>query len=262
MGLTGLDPVEIASLVGGAVTFLLAVVALGHALVTKRDPRSATIWLLAILLLPLVGVVLYVLFGINRYRRRAIRMRGRDSHEADFQRLSRRLSPRPRTSSTISPTVGRGLANRHSRLTFPATLGLPPACHACVGWSCPRAWCKERRPSERPRRIRRPRRAAWRHLRSVALNTRAGGCTQALVVVGNGQPHTAQAAVGHRSQDVGPVRLALGRASGDTQHRMLGLVIHRCGYCIVMLTILPLLRNPHKGWRRARDRARPLPSVA
>jgi cardiolipin synthase len=71
-------PVEIASLLGGALTLALALGAVGHALLTKRDPRSATIWLLAILLLPLLGVILYLLFGINRYRRRALRMR--DAH--------------------------------------------------------------------------------------------------------------------------------------------------------------------------------------
>lgn len=60
-------PVEIASLLGGALTLALALGAVGHALLTKRDPRSATIWLLAILLLPLLGVILYLLFGINRY---------------------------------------------------------------------------------------------------------------------------------------------------------------------------------------------------
>ncbi|MFN3993134.1 MAG: phospholipase D-like domain-containing protein [Tabrizicola flagellatus] len=99
MGPTGLQTVEIASLVGGAVTFLLAVGAVGHALVTKRDPRSATIWLLAILLLPLVGVVLYVLFGINRYRRRAIRIR--EDHP--------RLVPAPPPDTATAPAAFAGL---------------------------------------------------------------------------------------------------------------------------------------------------------
>lgn len=80
-----IDPVAIghigiASLLGGALTLALALGAVGHALLTKRDPRSATIWLLAILLLPLLGVILYLLFGINRYRRRALRMRDDRPH--------------------------------------------------------------------------------------------------------------------------------------------------------------------------------------
>lgn len=42
-----------------------AVAAAGHAVVYKRDPRSATIWVLLIGLLPLGGSPLYLLFGIN-----------------------------------------------------------------------------------------------------------------------------------------------------------------------------------------------------
>ena len=38
----------------------------GHAVIFKRDPRSATLWVLLIALLPLGGSLLYVLFGINR----------------------------------------------------------------------------------------------------------------------------------------------------------------------------------------------------
>jgi len=51
-----------------------AVAAAGHAVVYKRDPRSATLWALLIVLLPLGGALFYVLFGINRYQRRARRL--------------------------------------------------------------------------------------------------------------------------------------------------------------------------------------------
>ncbi len=67
------DPNELA----WAATLLsiaAAVAAAGHAVVYKRDPRSATIWVLLIVLLPLGGSVLYLLFGINRYQRRARRL--------------------------------------------------------------------------------------------------------------------------------------------------------------------------------------------
>lgn len=50
-----------------------AFAAAGHAVVYKRDPRSATLWVLLIVLLPLGGSLLYLLFGINRYQRRARR---------------------------------------------------------------------------------------------------------------------------------------------------------------------------------------------
>jgi cardiolipin synthase len=59
----------------GAAVLVAAGFAAGHAVVYKRDPRSAALWLLAILLLPAVGPVLYALLGVNRVQRRALRMR-------------------------------------------------------------------------------------------------------------------------------------------------------------------------------------------
>jgi len=59
----------------GAAVLVAAGFAAGHAIVYKRDPRSAALWLLAILLLPALGPVLYALLGVNRVQRRAQRMR-------------------------------------------------------------------------------------------------------------------------------------------------------------------------------------------
>jgi cardiolipin synthase len=53
-----------------------ALAASGHAILYKRDPRSATLWTLVIWLLPIVGPVLYLLLGINRVRRFAAALRG------------------------------------------------------------------------------------------------------------------------------------------------------------------------------------------
>jgi len=55
------------------VTFiiLIAMAAAGHALLYKRDPRAALGWIAVCLLYPLVGPILYFLFGINRVRTRA-----------------------------------------------------------------------------------------------------------------------------------------------------------------------------------------------
>jgi len=47
----------------------------GHAIIYKRDPRSATLWILVICLLPILGSVLYILLGINRVRRSALALR-------------------------------------------------------------------------------------------------------------------------------------------------------------------------------------------
>lgn len=51
------------------------VLASGHALLNKRRPRSAFGWIAVCLTFPLAGALLYFLFGVNRTRRRARRLR-------------------------------------------------------------------------------------------------------------------------------------------------------------------------------------------
>lgn len=67
-----LGPVEI-WLTGLVLT--LALLASGHAVIYKRDPRSATLWFFLIWILPAAGTLLYLFFGVNRVRRRAARLR-------------------------------------------------------------------------------------------------------------------------------------------------------------------------------------------
>ena len=55
-----------------AVFILAAVLASGHALLHKRDPRAAALWLGVVWLLPALGPLLYITLGINRIRRRAV----------------------------------------------------------------------------------------------------------------------------------------------------------------------------------------------
>lgn len=61
-------------LVGG-LGILLALLASGHAVLFKRDPRSAIAWVGFVWLIPLLGPVLYFMFAINRVRRRASLLR-------------------------------------------------------------------------------------------------------------------------------------------------------------------------------------------
>lgn len=49
---------------------LLALAASVHALLHKRDPRAALLWILVNIALPYVGALLYVMFGVNRSWRR------------------------------------------------------------------------------------------------------------------------------------------------------------------------------------------------
>jgi len=77
------DAVDIAFLASVA---LAAVTASGHAVIYKRDSRSASIWVLVIWILPALGPILYALLGVNRVERRAARLRRRMvRHRADRQ---------------------------------------------------------------------------------------------------------------------------------------------------------------------------------
>jgi len=58
-------------------SFLAALLSSVHALLHKRDSRAATLWLGFIWLLPVVGSILYLAFGVNRIRRRALALRSR-----------------------------------------------------------------------------------------------------------------------------------------------------------------------------------------
>ncbi len=79
----------------------LALGAAGHALLRKSDSRSALGWVGVCLTFPLAGPILYILFGVNRVRRSASRMRRKiDALPADKQ-IQATSSP----NATINPTV-------------------------------------------------------------------------------------------------------------------------------------------------------------
>ncbi len=58
----------------GILHLLLVVGTAGHALLFKRDPRGSWGWIAVCLVFPLVGPLLYLLFGINRVQTRAKRL--------------------------------------------------------------------------------------------------------------------------------------------------------------------------------------------
>jgi len=58
------------------LVLILSVVASAHAVLYKRDSRSAIAWVGFVWLVPLVGALLYFVFGINRIRRQAALLRG------------------------------------------------------------------------------------------------------------------------------------------------------------------------------------------
>lgn len=77
------DAVDVAFVIAVA---LAALTASGHAVIYKRESRSAAIWVLVIWILPALGSILYALFGVNRVERRAARLRrGMVRHRIDQQ---------------------------------------------------------------------------------------------------------------------------------------------------------------------------------
>jgi cardiolipin synthase A/B len=59
------------------LTLLISIGCSGHAVLQKRDPRAAILWVGVIWLVPLIGGVLYLMFGVNRIRRIAMELRGK-----------------------------------------------------------------------------------------------------------------------------------------------------------------------------------------
>lgn len=62
-------------IVAGVLTILLSAIASAHAVLRKRDSRAAVGWTGLVWFAPIVGPILYVLFGINRIQRRAAELR-------------------------------------------------------------------------------------------------------------------------------------------------------------------------------------------
>jgi cardiolipin synthase len=58
--------------IAAACDFLAAVFCSVHALLCKRDSRASALWLGVIWLVPLLGPLLYLIFGVNRIRRSAV----------------------------------------------------------------------------------------------------------------------------------------------------------------------------------------------
>lgn len=86
----------------------LGLLASGHALLNKRRPRAAFGWIALCLTFPLVGAGLYFLFGINRTRRRARRLR--DSDPLDSPAAEFRTAP-PEALAALAH-LGRRLSGR------------------------------------------------------------------------------------------------------------------------------------------------------
>ncbi len=101
---TILDDVTLLVLLVGCIA--VALWAAGHALLHKRDPRSALVWVSLSLSLPVFGALAYWLLGINRITRRALRWH-RSGQKPDLRRLTAHLRP----SSIQLPAAYTNLSN-------------------------------------------------------------------------------------------------------------------------------------------------------
>jgi cardiolipin synthase len=104
---------------------LLAALAAGHAVLRKRDSRSAIAWVGFIWFVPLVGAVMYFVFGLNRIRRKATLLRRNlERHRAQaaqpeclLEDVQRHLPDHGGHLQMLSRVVG-------------AVVGRPPCCRA------------------------------------------------------------------------------------------------------------------------------------
>lgn len=101
---TILDDISLLILLGLALA--AAFWAAGHALLHKRDPRSALVWVSLSLTIPFLGPFLYWLLGINRITRRALHWH-KSGRLADFQDFFPAADSLP---SSLPPAY-RGLRN-------------------------------------------------------------------------------------------------------------------------------------------------------
>lgn len=84
----------------GFASLTADVLATAHAVMYKRDSRATIGWVGVIWLAPILGVVLYILLGINRVQRKAVRFRG---------------APPPPATRLIAPPT-QGGTRLHERL--------------------------------------------------------------------------------------------------------------------------------------------------
>ena len=108
-----------------ALQVALGLLCAWHALISKRDPRSALAWIGISLLLPLGGPLLYFLFGVNRIRTRGRRMSTRfplpmafDYEQPDDADLAEPAAPGPMDGLLASP-IARASARISRRHCLP-----------------------------------------------------------------------------------------------------------------------------------------------
>lgn len=98
--------------VAGGILLVMTLGVSAHAILYKRESRASVSWIALVLLVPLLGTVLYLLFGINRIQRRASALRLGErmvpigSHREGETELATQLGPSAAHLVHLSRLVG------------------------------------------------------------------------------------------------------------------------------------------------------------
>ncbi|HEY4041081.1 MAG TPA: cardiolipin synthase [Rhodopila sp.] len=127
-----------------AVGFVLAVCATIHILLNKREVASAVGWIGLVWFAPILGAVSYVMFGVNRVKRRARRLRPQDDNPAgpDMAQSSATAESLERLGRGIGRITGRPLlagtqvvVYRNGDAAYPPMLAAITDAKASIGLS-------------------------------------------------------------------------------------------------------------------------------
>lgn len=103
---------------------LVVLAAAWHALLLKRDPRAALGWIAVCLLFPIIGPVLYFLFGINRVRTRAKKLDRQSPFRGEFNDASNSKPSVPARQGLPLPSELSELGRVSTSLTrYPLLVG-------------------------------------------------------------------------------------------------------------------------------------------
>lgn len=102
-----------------ALQVALGLLCAWHALLTKRDPRSALAWIGISLLLPLGGPLLYFLFGVNRIRTRRLKGRFPLALAFDYEQPDDADLAEPAAAGPLEGPIARASARISRRQCLP-----------------------------------------------------------------------------------------------------------------------------------------------
>jgi cardiolipin synthase len=103
--------------VAGGAALTAAILTSAHAILYKRDDRGTMMWVGLIWAVPIIGSALYLAFGINRIKRRAVRLR-RNRQRCEDSSPSGNQPPLPSTAQYLMP-----LAEMVTKVTGSSLLG-------------------------------------------------------------------------------------------------------------------------------------------